>query len=66
VPTSERPQVDGIQYPQILGKILKGGSHEEVVNDETWQSDVGLEHMECRDTQISCITTRSLVEPQAC
>jgi hypothetical protein len=59
--------------------ILKGASHEEVVNDETdevmvetnndeaWQNDVNLERMECRDTQISCIAAKSLAEPlEAC
>jgi hypothetical protein len=67
VPTSKRPQISNVQYPRIPNKILKGVSHEEVVNDEAWQSDVGLEHMECRDTQISCIDARSLAEPpEAC
>jgi hypothetical protein len=46
---------------------LKSVSHEEVVNDESWHSDVNLEHMECRDTQISCIAAKSLAEPlEAC
>jgi hypothetical protein len=47
--------------------ILKGASHEEVVNNEAWQSDVNLKRMECRDTQISCIAAKCLVEPlEAC
>jgi hypothetical protein len=46
---------------------LKGAPHEEVVNDEAWQSDVNLERMECGDTQISCIAAKSLAEPpEAC
>jgi hypothetical protein len=36
-------------------------------NEETWQSNIDLERMECRDTQISCIAARSLAEPlEAC
>jgi hypothetical protein len=67
------------QYPRIPSKVLKGASNEEGVNDiivEVAMSGtvadeavkyVDLEHMECRDTQISCIATRSLVEPpEAC
>jgi hypothetical protein len=63
------------QYPRIPSKVLKGTSHEEVVddvaaevvNDEAWQSDVNLERMECRDTQISCIATENLADPlEAC
>jgi hypothetical protein len=47
--------------------ILKGVSHEQVANYEARQSDVNLECMECRDTQISCIAAKSLVEPlEAC
>jgi hypothetical protein len=42
---------------------LEGASHKEVVNDEAWQSDVDLECVECRDTQISCIAAWSLAEP---
>jgi hypothetical protein len=33
--TSKWPQVDDVQYPRIPSRILKGVSHEEVVNDET-------------------------------
>jgi hypothetical protein len=37
------------------------------INDEAWQSDVNLECMECRDTQISCIDAKSLAEAlEAC
>jgi hypothetical protein len=32
VPTSKRPQVDDVQYPRVPSKILKGASHEEVVD----------------------------------
>jgi hypothetical protein len=35
VPTSKRPQINYAQYPRIPSKILKGVSHEEVVNDAT-------------------------------
>jgi hypothetical protein len=42
---------------------LKGVSHEEVVNDETDEAMLIFERMECRDTQISCIAAKSLVEP---
>jgi hypothetical protein len=35
MPTSKRPQVDDVQYPRVPHRILKGVSHEEVVNDET-------------------------------
>jgi hypothetical protein len=63
VPTSKRPQVDDVQYPRVSNRILKGASHEEVVNDEAWRNIIDLECMECRDTQISCIAARSLAEP---
>jgi hypothetical protein len=33
VPTSKRPQINDVQYPRIPSRILKGASHEEVVND---------------------------------
>jgi hypothetical protein len=33
VPTSKRPQINDVQYPRIPNKILKGASHEDVVND---------------------------------
>jgi hypothetical protein len=33
VPTSKRPQIDDVQYPRISSEILKGASHEGVVND---------------------------------
>jgi hypothetical protein len=33
MPTSKRPQINDVQYPRILGKVLKGASHEEVVDD---------------------------------
>jgi hypothetical protein len=33
VSTSERPQVDDVQYLRVSNKILKGASHEEVVDD---------------------------------
>jgi hypothetical protein len=46
VPTSNRPQVDDVQYLRIPSRILKGASHEEVVNDEAWQIEVNLECME--------------------
>jgi hypothetical protein len=49
VPTSKRPHVDDVQYPRVSNMILKGASHEEVVNDE---------RIEYRDTQISCIAAR--------
>jgi hypothetical protein len=58
VPTSKRPQINNVQYLRIPSRILKGVSHEEVVNDEAWQSDVNLECMECRYTQISYIAAR--------
>jgi hypothetical protein len=35
MPTSKRPQIDDVQYPRVPSRILKGTSHEEVVNDET-------------------------------
>jgi hypothetical protein len=35
VPNSKRPQVDDVQYPRVPIRILKGTSHEEVINDET-------------------------------
>jgi hypothetical protein len=35
VPTSKRPQINDVQYPRIPSRILKGASHEEVVNDKT-------------------------------
>jgi hypothetical protein len=71
MPTSKRSQIDDVQYPRIPSRILKGGSYKEVVdyvvNDEDWQSDVNLECMECRDTQISYMAARSLAEPlEAC
>jgi hypothetical protein len=67
VPTSKRPQINNAQYLRIPNKVLKCASHEGVVNDEVWQSDVNLERMECRDTQISCIATKIRVEPlEAC
>jgi hypothetical protein len=53
MPTSKRPQIKNVQYPRIPSRILKGVSHEEVVNDEAGQSDVNFERMECRDTQVS-------------
>jgi hypothetical protein len=33
VPTSKRPQINNVQYPRILSRILKGASHEEGVDD---------------------------------
>jgi hypothetical protein len=42
VPTPKRPQIDDVQYQRIPSRILKGALHEEVVNDEAWQSDVIL------------------------
>jgi hypothetical protein len=63
----EEASINNVQYPRIPARILKGTSHEEFVNDEAWQSDVNLECMECRDTQISCIAAESLAEPpEAC
>jgi hypothetical protein len=72
-------QVNDVQYPRIPSKILKGASYEEVVYDvvaevvmfgvgrRLSQKSVDLERMECRDTQISCMAARSLVEPpEAC
>jgi hypothetical protein len=44
VPTSKRTQVNDVQYPRVSKKILKGTSHEEVVNDviaEVVMSGVG-------------------------
>jgi hypothetical protein len=35
VQTSKRPQVNDVQYPRIPSMIMKGASHEEVVNDKT-------------------------------
>jgi hypothetical protein len=32
VPTSKRPQIDNVQYPRISNRMLKGASHEEVIN----------------------------------
>jgi hypothetical protein len=63
VPTSKRPQINNAQYPRIPSKVLEGTSNEEDVNHEACQSDVNLERMECRDTQISCIAAKSLAEP---
>jgi hypothetical protein len=40
MPTSKRPQINDVQYPRIPSKILKGVLHEDVVNDESWPSDV--------------------------
>jgi hypothetical protein len=34
VPTLKRSQTIDVQYPRIPSKILKGVSHEEVINDE--------------------------------
>jgi hypothetical protein len=75
-PTSRRPcrlpdlkeaSINNVQYPRIPNMILKGASHEEVVNDEAWQIDVNLVRMKCRDTQISYIVTESPAEPfEAC
>jgi hypothetical protein len=50
VSTSKRPQVDDVQYPRVSNKILKGASHEEVVNDESDEAMLIFERMECRDT----------------
>jgi hypothetical protein len=33
VPTLKRSQIINGQYPRIPSKILKGGSHEEVIDD---------------------------------
>jgi hypothetical protein len=33
VPTSKRPQINNAQYPRIPSKVLKGASHEEIVDD---------------------------------
>jgi hypothetical protein len=33
VPTSKRSQVDGVQYPRIPSRILKGASNEAVIDD---------------------------------
>jgi hypothetical protein len=33
VPTSKRPQINNVQYSRIPNKILKGVSHEEVIDD---------------------------------
>jgi hypothetical protein len=67
VPTLKRPQVDDVQYPRVSNKILKGASHEEVVNDESDKAMLIFERMECRDTKISCIAARSRAEsPEAC
>jgi hypothetical protein len=71
----KRPQINDVQYLGIPSRILKGVSHEEVVNDETdkamvetnndeaWQIDVNLVRMECRGTKISCMVAKSLAEP---
>jgi hypothetical protein len=65
--TSKRPQINNVQYPRIPSRILKGASHKEVVNIEAKHSDVNLDRVECRDTQISCIAAKSLAEPlEAC
>jgi hypothetical protein len=46
---------------------LESASYEEVVNDESWQSDINLERMECRDIQIYCMAAKSVAEPlEAC
>jgi hypothetical protein len=51
----------------MLSKILKGALYDGFFNDEASQSHVNLERTECRDTQISCIDAKSLVEPpEAC
>jgi hypothetical protein len=31
----EEASINNVQYPRISSKILKGASHEEVINDET-------------------------------
>jgi hypothetical protein len=44
VPTSKRPQINNVQYPRIPSMILKGASHEGVVDDvvvEVAMSGVG-------------------------
>jgi hypothetical protein len=67
MPTSKRPQMSNVQYLRIPSRILKGALKEEVVNDETDEAMLIFERMECRDTQISYIATRSLAEPlEAC
>jgi hypothetical protein len=67
MPTSKRPQISNVQYLRIPSRILKGALKEEVVNDETDEAMLIFERMECRDTQISYIATRSLAEPlEAC
>jgi hypothetical protein len=67
VPTSKRPQVDGVQYPRIPSRILEGASHEEVVNDESDEAMLIFERLESRHTIISSIAARSLAEPpEAC
>jgi hypothetical protein len=39
----------------------------ERINDEAGETNVDLKRMECRDTHISCIATKSLEEPlEAC
>jgi hypothetical protein len=74
--TSKRPQINNAQYPRIPNKVLKGALNEEGIDDivaEVAMSGVvtdeivNLDHMECRDIQISCIAARSLAEPlEAC
>jgi hypothetical protein len=79
VSTSKRPQVDDVQYPRVSNRILKGVLRGELVHDvaaEVAMSKVGrqcrqkfveLEHMDCRDIQISRIAAKSLAEPlEAC
>jgi hypothetical protein len=51
----------------LVSEDTQQGLERRVVNNEAWQSDVNLEHMDCRVTQISCIAARSLAEtPEAC
>jgi hypothetical protein len=56
--TSKRSQINDVQYPRVSNRILKGTSHEEVVNDESNEAMLIFELMACRDIQISCITAR--------
>jgi hypothetical protein len=59
VTTSKKYQF--IQYPRIPNKVLEGASREEVYEI------VNLDHMKCRDIQISCIAAKNLAEPlEAC
>jgi hypothetical protein len=52
VPTLKKTQINDVQYPRIPSRILKGASHEEVVNDETDKEMVEAVNDEARNLLI--------------